>query len=276
MNILDSILEYKRLFVSETKRVVPLDGIREAASIAPKTRGFARSLRGTRNASGERESQCTMRVIAEIKRASPSKGILRENFDPAEIAHSYERGGASALSVLTDEKFFQGSLDALRAARKSAALPILRKEFMIDPYQVYEARAAGADAILLIAGLIPWSELSELRELARTLTLDVLLEIHREDELAEALKLSPDALGMNNRDLRSADFNTDISRTEAILPLVPPSQTFVSESGIGNAADVERLKRMGVDAILVGEHLMREADPGAAIESKFGIVNRKS
>jgi indole-3-glycerol phosphate synthase len=159
----------------------------------------------------------------------------------------------------------------LKQVRRTILLPILRKEFILDPYQVYEARAAGADAMLLIAGLIPWAELGELRGLAGEIGLDVLLEIHDADDLAPALELRPEALGINNRDLRSPDFKTDLARTEKLLPLVPPETTLIGESGIGGRKDVERLARLGLDAILVGERLMREVDPGAAIHDVLGL-----
>lgn len=271
MTILDEIRRYKREFVAETKRRVHDDELRRQAADAPPTRGFARALRGMRDASGRREAQATLRLTAEIKKASPSKGVIRADFDPAAIARSYEAAGASALSVLTDEKYFQGSLDALKAARAASDLPILRKEFMLHPLQVYEARAAGADAILLIAGFIEWSELADLRGLARDLALDVLLEVHHEDELDAALELQPDVLGINNRDLRHREFGTDLSVTERLLARVPDGITLMSESGIRGEEDVARLAALGVDAILVGEHLMREADPGRAIADKFGL-----
>jgi indole-3-glycerol phosphate synthase len=271
MTILDEIVAYKREFVAGAKKAVPLEKVREAALAAPAPRRFVTAIRGMRGPTGQRIPQTRMRVIAEIKRASPSKGVIREDFDPAEIASSYEAGGASALSVLTDEKYFQGSLDALKAARAASKLPILRKEFMIDPYQVYEARAAGADAILLIAGLIPWAQLAELRALARELRLDVLAEIHNAEELPPTLELRPDILGINNRDLRTREFKTDLSQTENLIGDVPADQTLISESGIRDRADVARLSEIGVDGILVGEHLMREPDPGAAINARLGL-----
>lgn len=271
MTILDEIFAYKREFVAAAKRATPIEEVRTAAEGAGRGRGFAAELRGTRDERGGRTEQTTMRVVAEIKKASPSRGLIREDFDPASIAKSYESGGAAAISVLTDEKFFQGSLEYLRQARGATSRPILRKEFMIDAFQVYEARAAGADAILLIAGLIEWPELKELRELAREVGLDVLLEVHDATELGPALDLAPDVLGINNRDLRTSDFHTDLATTEKLLAQVPAEVTLMSESGIRNADDVERLAHAGVDAILVGEHLMREPDPGAAIKSKLGI-----
>lgn len=271
MTILDEIVAYKREFVRQTRDAVPLKDVRAAAATAPPTRGFARSLRGTRSPDGSREPQATLRLVAEIKRASPSRGIIREDFDPVWLARSYTLGGASAISVLTDEKYFQGSLLVLEEVRSVTQLPILRKEFILDPYQVHEARAAGADAILLIAGMIPWPELAGLRDLAAELDLDVLLEIHNHGELDEALQLKPDVLGINNRDLRTREFKTDLRTTEDLLPEVPPSMTLISESGIGSRADVARLAALGVDGMLVGESLMREPDPGAAISSLFGI-----
>jgi indole-3-glycerol phosphate synthase len=271
MTILDEIAAYKRDFVAAARARHPLEDIRAEAADLPPTRGFAAALRGSRTPDGRREPQATLRLVAEIKRASPSKGVIREDFDPAALAQAYTRGGASAISVLTDEKYFQGSLDALRAVRAVTPLPLLRKEFMLDPYQVYEARVAGADAILLIAGLIPWPELRDLAALARRLTLDVLLEIHNGDELTAALELQPDVLGINNRDLRTREFETRLETTEGLLPRIPDSLTLISESGIRDRHDVERLAALGIDGILVGEHLMREADPGAAIASKLGI-----
>lgn len=276
MTILDEIAAYKREFVRASSQAVSLETMRSAADQAPPTRGFARALRGTRSPDGSREPQSTLRIIAEIKRASPSKGIIREDFDPPELARSYTKGGAHAISVLTDEKYFQGSLDALRAVREVTDLPLLRKEFMLDPYQVYEARAAGADAVLLIAGLVEWDVLAQLRGLALSLTLDVLLEIHHADELENALKLQPDVLGINNRDLRTREFATTLDTTEGLIPAVPSELTLISESGIRDREDVNHLALLGVDGILVGEHLMREPDPGAAISTKLGIMPGQS
>lgn len=276
MTILDEIAAYKREFVKATRRRTPLKEVRAAASEASPTRGFAATLRGTRTPGGEREPQATLRVIAEIKKASPSKGVIREDFDPPELARSYTKGGASAISVLTDEKYFQGSLDALRAVRSVTPLPLLRKEFMIDPYQVYEARAAGADAILLIAGMIEHDRLAELRALAGELTLDVLLEVHNEAELEGSLDLNPDVLGINNRDLRTREFVTTLESTGRLLAGAPARFTTISESGIRNEQDVAHLASLGIDGILVGEHLMRESDPGKAIASRLGIGRSSS
>lgn len=265
MSVLERIVAYKREFVAESRRLVPETILRERLSAATAPRGFARALRGTRGPEGARVPQTTLRVVAEIKPASPSKGVLREDCDPAAIARSYARGGASAVSVLTDERFFRGSLRNLELAREACVLPALRKEFMIDPYQVVEARAAGADAILLIAGMIEWSAQRDLLGLARGLGMDVLMETHDEAEIDRALELGPDVLGINNRDLRSADLRTDVRRTGELIARVPDSVTLLSESGIATPEDVAYLKGLGVDGALVGERLMREEDPGGAI-----------
>ncbi len=272
MNILDRITAYKIGFVERRRAERPVEAIKAQAEAAGPGRGFARPLRGPRDAGGHRIPGTAPRVVAEIKRASPSKGLIRAEFDPAALAQSYEAGGATALSVLTDEAFFGGSIDDLARARAASALPILRKEFMIDAYQVYEARAAGADAILLIAGLIDWPAQRELRRLAAALGLDVLIEIHAREELEPALELEPDALGINNRDLRSDDFRTDLSRTATLVPDVPEAMTLISESGVHAPEDVARLATLGVDALLIGERLMREPDPGAAIAALLAHV----
>ena len=271
MTILDRITEYKREFVASARRSISIETLAERARSAPPVKGFAEAIKGTRGEQGERTPQAAPRLIAEIKRASPSAGIIRSVFDPAELAKSYEAGGASALSVLTDEKFFFGSLMDLVHARRSCELPILRKEFIIDPYQVYEARAAGADCILLISGLEQWPKLLELRDLAGSLGLDVLVEVHRAEEVQPALELAPDLLGINNRDLQSEEMKSDLARTESLIELVPPAKIVISESGIRNQEDVKRLARLGVDGILVGEHLMVDENPGEAIASKLGL-----
>jgi indole-3-glycerol phosphate synthase len=271
MNILDRILKHKLAEVAAAIERRPLGEVRAEAEAQAPARGFARAIRGGRPAGQPRRPGTPPRVIAEVKRASPSAGVIRADFDPAALARGYEAGGAAAISCLTDECFFHGSLDALRAVRAAVALPVLRKEFMLDTYQIWEARAAGADAILLIAGFVPWGTLAILREEARAAGLDVLLEIHRAEELGPALALAPDVLGINNRDLRSEGFKTDLALTEQLAGGVPPELTLISESGIRARADVERLMALGVDGILVGEHLMREPDPGRAIAEKLGL-----
>jgi indole-3-glycerol phosphate synthase len=202
-------------------------------------------------------------VIAEHKRRSPSAGTIREGASCDEIVRAYERGGAAAISVLTEETHFGGSLDDLRAARAATELPILRKDFTIDPYQLYEAKAVGADAVLLVVGSLSTRDLATLYGLARDLDLDAVVEIHTEDELEAALEVDADVLGINNRDL--GDFSVDIGRTFDLLADVPAGKTVVSESGIERRDQVEELEQVGVDAVLVGEVLMRAPDPEAAV-----------
>ncbi len=227
--------------------------------LAP-TRGFYESIR-SRVAAGEAA------VIAEIKKASPSKGILRENFDPVAIAKSYERNGAACLSVLTDADFFQGSLDDLSAVRKACGLPLLRKDFVIDPYQVYEARVAGADAILLIVAALGDPLMHELASTASNLGLDVLVEVHDAEELDRALRLDTPLIGINNRNLRS--FETSLETTLDLLEKIPADRIVITESGIRSAADVKRMRDSYVHAFLVGEAFMRAEDPGQQLEALF-------
>ena len=209
-------------------------------------------------------------VIAEIKKASPSKGLLRADFRPADIAASYAAHGAACLSVLTDRDYFQGSPDYLREARAACALPVLRKDFLVDPYQVFEAAAMGADCVLLIAAALDDAGLAELEDCAMRLGLDVLVEVHDGAELERALRLRTPLLGINNRDLRS--FETRLDITLDLLPRIPPGHLVVTESGISTAADVARMRRNGVHAFLVGEAFMRRDDPGAALEQLFGTA----
>ncbi len=204
-------------------------------------------------------------VIAEFKRRSPSAGALREAPDLHEMVSSYERGGASALSVLTEEKHFDGTLEDLRAARAVCGLPILRKDFIVDVYQLYEAKVARADAVLLIVAALEPEELSALNERAQTLGLDVLMEVHDRDELQTALKIGAELIGINNRDLR--DFSVDVERTAKLMGEIPSGVTVVSESGIAGAEQLGKLKDAGVNAVLVGETLMRSADPEAALRT---------
>jgi indole-3-glycerol phosphate synthase len=207
-------------------------------------------------------------VIAEVKKASPSKGVLREDFIPADIAQSYAEHGAACLSVLTDRQFFQGSADFLKQARASCDLPVLRKDFMVDPYQVYEARSMGADCILLIAACLSDTQLTELEGIARSLDMAVLVEVHDREELQRALKLKTALLGVNNRNLRT--FEVSVQTTLDLLQDVPAGKLLVTESGIGKAEDVQRLRAAGVHAFLVGEAFIRAADPGQALEDLFG------
>ena len=231
----------------------------EAASLGP-ARGFAAALRA-KVAAGQAA------VIAEIKKASPSKGVIREHFVPAEIAASYSRHGAACLSVLTDEQFFQGHEDFLRQARAACALPVLRKDFVIDTYQVAEARAMGADCILLIAACLSDAQMAELEDCAMALGLDVLVEVHDGAELDRALALKTPLVGINNRNLRTFDVTLDT--TLGLLERVPAQRLLVTESGIAGPADVQRMRSAGVHAFLVGETFMRAPDPGMALASLF-------
>ncbi len=206
-------------------------------------------------------------VIAEIKKASPSKGVMRENFQPAEIAISYEKGGASCLSVLTDIDFFQGSDAYLQQARQACSLPVLRKDFIIDPYQVYEARAIGADCILLIVAALSDAQLNELASLAMQLNMDVLVEVHDAEELVRALSLELPLIGINNRNLRS--FDTSLDTTLSLLAQIPDDRIVVTESGIHTPADVARMRAHNVNAFLVGEAFMKAEEPGEKLRELF-------
>lgn len=239
---------------------LPLGQLQELLENGAPPRGFTDSL-ATRIEAG------APAVIAEIKRASPSKGVLREDFHPGQIAASYERGGAACLSVLTDVDFFQGDDGHLREARRACRLPVIRKDFIIDPYQVYEARAIGADCILLIVACLGAARLRELNDLARFLGMDVLVEVHDAEELDRALQLPCRLIGVNNRDLRS--FHISLDTTIELLRAVPKDRILVTESGIHRRADVARMRSHGVGAFLVGEAFMRAPDPGAMLAELF-------
>ncbi len=259
-DILRRILRHKAKEVGERAARMPLKAMAARAEHAATPRGFAQAL-ARRMAAGEAA------VIAEVKRASPSKGLLRDPFDPAAIARSYEAGGAACLSVLTDEAFFQGSDQALADARGACALPVLRKDFTIDPYQVYEARALGADCILLIVAALGDAQLNELAGLARHLDLDVLVEVHDAGELDRVLHMDGTLLGINNRDLRT--FETTLETTATLLEHVPPERLVITESGIHTRDDVAWMRERGVHAFLVGEAFMRAPDPGEKLRELF-------
>jgi indole-3-glycerol phosphate synthase len=261
LNVLERIMAVKRAEVAASKDAMPAPDMQARARKAPPPRDFVAAMR--RKIAGGSAA-----VIAEIKRASPSRGVLREDFAPAEIARSYEAGGAACLSVLTDRQFFQGRAEHLQAARGACSLPVLRKDFIFDPYQVHEARAMGADCILLIAGCLCIEEMQMLEQVADSLGMAVLVEVHDAAELSAALKLRTPLLGINNRDLRT--FETRLETTLGLLPGVPKDRVVITESGILSSADVSRMRSHGVDAFLVGEALMRAADPGAALRSMFG------
>ena len=259
-DILKKIVAVKHEEIAEGLRKKSLAAMRADAESRVLTRDFEAALRA-KIAAGQAA------VIAEIKKASPSKGVLREDFIPADIAQSYAEHGAACLSVLTDKQFFQGSVDYLKQARASCQLPVLRKDFMVDSYQVYEARAMGADCILLIAACLDDAQMADLEAVAHGLGMAVLVEVHDEPELHRALKLKTALLGINNRNLRT--FEVSLDTTLGMLPSVPADKLLITESGILSRADVERMRAAQVHAFLVGEAFMRAPDPGAALADLF-------
>ena len=260
-DILQRILAVKAKEVAAAKTQRPLSAMRIAAAAMPEPRDFAGALRA-KVAAGEAA------VIAEIKKASPSRGVLREDFDPAAIAASYAGHGAACLSVLTDQQFFQGSADYLRSARAVCSLPVLRKDFMLDAYQVYEASAMGADCILLIVAALNPRRMQELAAIATDLGMAVLVEVHNSVELDRALELKTPLIGVNNRNLHT--FETRLDVTLGLLKRIPPDRTVITESGILQPADVSLMRDNGVDCFLVGEAFMRAPDPGAELARLFG------
>jgi len=256
-DILKKIIDHKRGELAATKGARPLSEVREAlVDLEDTPRGFIRALRTCC------DSGWTA-IIAEVKKGSPSKGLIRPDFDPLEIAETYQNNGAACLSVLTDEHFFLGHLRYLALIREQVQLPLLRKDFIFDPYQIYEARAAGADAVLLIAAMLDLHQMRDFSALADELSLDVLLEVHDEAELDLALQTDCELIGINNRSLRT--FVTDLGTTERLLRSIPEGRLVVSESGINTRADIERMLRAGAGAFLIGEALMREGDIGAKL-----------
>jgi indole-3-glycerol phosphate synthase len=260
-DILDKIVAVQREEVAAAKKKLPLEAMRADAESRVLTRDFVGALR-RKIAAG------ASAVIAEIKKASPSKGVIREDFVPADIAQSYAEGGAACLSVLTDRQFFQGRPDYLKQARASCDLPVLRKDFLVDAYQVYESRAMGADCILLIAACLDDAQMKDLEAIARSLDMAVLVEVHDRDELQRALKLKTPLVGINNRDLRT--FEVSLDTTIGMLPDVPEDRLLVTESGILQPDDVRRMREAGVHAFLVGEAFMRAPEPGEALAALFG------
>ena len=259
-DMLARIVESKRQQLRRQKSALPEAELKARLDDAPPPRPFAAALRAAA-AAGKPA------VIAELKRASPSKGVLRRDYRPRELAAAYRQGGASCLSVLTDREFFRGEMAHLEEARAAARLPVLRKDFIVDPYQLYESRAGGADCVLLIAAALDDARMLELKDLALELRMDVLIEIHDRRELTRALLLQTEMLGINNRDLRS--FATDIRTTLELLVDVPPDRLVVTESGIRDHEQISRLRAAGVSAFLVGETLVKDADPGARLRSLF-------
>ena len=261
-DILSKIVAVKHEEVAEAKRQKPLAAVRMDAESRLQTRDFVQAMRRKIAA-----KQCA--VIAEVKKASPSKGVLRADFIPADIAQSYAEFGAACLSVLTDRQFFQGQPDYLKQARASCALPVLRKDFMVDPYQVYESRVMGADCILLIAACLDDAQMADMEALALSLDMAVLVEVHDATELDRALKLKTPLIGINNRNLKT--FEVSLDNTLNLIARVPENRILVTESGITTLADVQRLRVAGVHAFLVGEAFMRAEDPGAALGELFGV-----
>lgn len=259
MTILDDINRHKIAEVAESKRRTPLDTLKERIPKIPAAKSFSAALRSGAN----------IRIIAEIKKASPSLGVIRKDFHPVEIARIYEAGGAAAISVLTDEKFFQGSLTYLTEVKRTVGLPALRKDFIIDPYQIYEARAAGADAILLIAAMLSGNEIQDYLALSGELGMECLVEVHSEEELKNVLQTSAHIIGVNNRDL--ATFVTDMTTTLRLRQMIPDGKIVVSESGIKTRGDVETLLKAGVGALLVGEILMKSQDISAKLRELLGL-----
>jgi indole-3-glycerol phosphate synthase len=261
-DILDKIVAVKREEVAAALKRKSLDLVRADAESRVLTRDFVGALRA-------KLAQGQAGVIAEIKKASPSKGVLREDFIPADIAQTYAENGAACLSVLTDVQFFQGAVDYLKQARASCQLPVLRKDFIVDAYQVYESRVMGADAILLIAAILDDAQMKAFEAIALSLDMAVLVEVHDEVELARALKLKTPLIGVNNRNLKT--FEVSLDTTLRLMQLVPADRLLVTESGIRNREDVLRMGAAGVNAFLVGETFMRAPDPGAALAELFAI-----
>lgn len=256
-HILSEICAVKRLHIETCKNTRPYHELHEAIRYSPPPRGFIAALQ-----------LHSIALIAEIKKASPSRGVIRKDFDPASLAVEYETGGAACLSVLTDEKYFQGSDDYLPAARNAVKLPVLRKDFMLDPYQVTESRVMGADCILLIMAALEDSQAQELEKAAHEYGMDVLIEVHDEAELARALTLSSRLIGINNRNLKTME--VDIATSEKLVSYIPKQKIVVCESGISTHSDIERMQKAGIPCFLVGESLMRHKDVQAATRKLLG------
>lgn len=256
--ILDEIIKNKRAEVEERKKRVPLSALQARLGATEVPRNLLHALR----------SKAPPAAIAECKHASPSRGVIREPYNPVAIARAYVSGGAAAISVLTEEKYFTGRLDDLEAVHRAVQLPVLCKDFIIDEYQVYEARAAGADAVLLIAAALDRQQMRDLIEVVWSLRMHALVEVHEPDEVERAAESNTGIIGINNRNLKTLE--VDIRQTERLLPLMPEGVLVVSESGIRSRADVEYLRDLGVGAILVGEHLMSADDPAEALKELIG------
>lgn len=263
-DILKEILRCKQEHIDDQKARSPLDSLKQRAADQPPSRGFVAAI--TQQLTAGKAA-----VVAELKKASPSKGIIRENYEPAAIAVSYEKAGATCLSVLTDGAFFKGADDHLRQVRAASSLPVLRKDFTVDPYQVYEARVIGADCILLIVAILTDRQMQDISELAAELGMGVLVEVHNREELERGLMLRVPLIGINNRDLHT--FETDIETTIGLLVDVFHDRTVITESGIHTREDVALMRKQGVNAFLIGEALMSADDPGAKLTELFGDLS---
>lgn len=258
-NILDQIVSTKKQEVEHARRRMPLEELQAQVLDAPPVRDFRAALSGPG----------PIRLIAEVKKASPSAGVIRADFDPVGIARAYQTHGAAAVSVLTDTTYFQGHLSHLARVRAAVVIPVLRKDFLIDEYQIVEARVAGADAVLLIAEILDDTQLSWLIDCARALGMNALVELHDECHIERVLRAGADLLGINNRNLRT--FTTDLEHTLRLRERIPASVVLVSESGIHTRADARRLEALGIDAMLVGQSLMQQPEIGAAVETLLGL-----
>ena len=256
--ILDTIIAHKQKELQIEEEQVPLTKLKSKLANLPPTKDFRAAIAQSGN----------INLIAEVKKKSPSKGIIREDFDPIQIAETYAKNGAAAISVLTDVRFFDGRLDYLSSIRQVVDVPLLRKDFTIDPYHIYQARVAGADAILLIVAALTKDQLREFMDIAASLSLASLVEVHTDTELEIALDVGAEIIGINNRDLRT--FHTDLATTFSLREFLPTGKVVVSESGIYTRADVESLREAGVNAILVGESLMRSSDIGEQVRKLIG------
>ena len=259
-NILDTIIATKFEEIKDSQKVKSLDQLKDEVKGASQPRGFVKAI----------ETQLAKKkaaVIAEIKKASPSKGVIRENFNPQEIAISYEKGGATCLSVLTDQKYFQGHTNYLKEARAACSLPVLRKDFMVDPYQIYEARMMGADCILLIVAALSFDLMKELEAMAHALDIDVLVEVHNQAELDLALQLKTPLLGINNRNLKT--FEVSLQTTFDLIKNIGADKIIVTESGIWTPMDIKIMQDHHVNTFLIGEAFMRESDPGESLKTLF-------